>query len=179
MHTDSPLRRTATAFALLAAALLIAALLLPACAKAQSWGSATGLIQGEHLARATTVYDAVLRARSDTTAWIPVGTHTAALAAERPYAPTRFTLFARLDTAGVAHAAAPSVTLRAQVALGDTAFAYEQADGSLELVDALNPLTSIAAGRSLPVPLYGGGWVRFLVTSADTARVRLDLWRVR
>lgn len=29
------------------------------------------------------------------------------------------------------------------------------------------------------VPIYGGGYVRFITTSADTALVRLDLWRVR
>ena len=148
----------------------------PLCA--QSFGDPAGMMQGERIARVTTLLDDTLRAESDTTAWLPFGTHAAALAGERPFAPTRFTLFVKLDTASVPHAAAPSVQLYAQVALSDTTFPYEQFDGSLSLATSTNPITSVV-GQSLIVPVYGGGYLRFITTSSDSARVCLDLWRVR
>ncbi|MCB2198542.1 hypothetical protein KQI63_04005 [bacterium] len=159
--------------------ILLAAFLLPcAPASAQSFGDAAGMMQGERIARVTTLLDDTLHAGTDTTAWLPFGTHVASLAGERPYAPTRFTLFVKVDTASVPHAAAPSIQLAAQVALSDTAIPYEQLDGSLTLAPSTNPITS-TTGQSMIVPIYGGGYVRFITTSTDTARVRLDLWRVR
>lgn len=165
---------------LLAAASIAALLIVPTtCLRAQSFGTAVGLLQGEHLARSSTLYSDTLKAGADTTAWIAFGTHAADLAAERPYAASRFTLFVKLDTAGVAHAADPQVSLHAQVALDDTATAYIQEDGSLTLAPASNPVTSVDPGSVLPVPVYGGGWLRFIVEAEDTVAVRLDLWRTR
>ncbi len=161
------------------AGMLLLAMLLPVASAAwgQNWGTPAGLLQGEHLARSGKVYDDTLRATADTTAWIPFGTHAAALAGERVYAPGRFTLFVLVDTTGVPHAAGPEITLRAELALDDTtSMPYEQWDGSLLLAPDTNPIRS-AAGLVIPVPVYGGGWLRFIVGSADTARVRLDLWR--
>lgn len=40
------------------------------------------------------------------------------------------------------------------------------------------PLSGVD-GAILPVPVYGGGYLRFIVASEDSARVRLHLWRVR
>lgn len=165
----------------LGAAIVIASLCLfcALSASAQSFSSTAGLLQGERIARVTTVYDDTLRASTTTTAWIPFGTHLVELASERVFAPTRFTLFVKLDTAGIAHAADPSLTLSAQIALDDTLTAYEQFDGSLDLLPATDPMTTVGVGESMIVPVYGGGWLRFIVTSADTAAVRLSLWRVR
>jgi len=148
-------------------------------ARAQSFSSAAGLLQGERIARATPVYNDTLFAEADTTAWLPFGTHIAALAPERVFAPTRFTLFAKLDTAGIAHAADPELTVFAQLALSDTTQPYEQEDGSLALAPTTDPLIRTDVGLVLPVPVYGGGWIRFIVESSDTLQVRLDLWRVR
>jgi len=143
------------------------------------WGTTAGLLQGERIARVTTLYDDTLKADTDTTSWLAFGTYLEDFPHEREYAPTRFTAFILADTTGVPHAAAPSVTLRAQIALYDTAGAvYEQRDGSLELAPDADPITT-AVGQSIPVPVYGGGWIRFIVSSADTALVRLDLWRAR
>ena len=152
--------------------------LIPGTLMAQSFGDASGMMQGERIARVTTLYDDILKAASDTTAWVPFGTHLAVLAGERPYAPTRFTLFVKADTAGVTHLTGPSIQVRAQVALSDTTIPYEQLDGSLNLSPATAPITS-TMGQSMIVPVYGGGYLRFIVTSADSARVKLDLWRVR
>jgi hypothetical protein len=163
-------------FAILTAVLLY---LCALSANAQSFSSSTGLMQGERIARVTTIYNDTLRAGSDTTAWIPFGTHRAELASERVFAPTRFTLFVKLDSAGIAHAADPSVTLSAQLALDDTTVAYNQLDGSLELIPAASPLIQVEPGVALPIPIYGGGWVRFIVAAEDTVCAQLDLWRVR
>lgn len=159
-------------------ALFLLTLLHATPLSAQSFGDAAGMMQGERIARVTTLLDETLRAETDTTAWLPFGTHVAALAGERPYAPTRFTLFVKVDTAAVPHATAPSIQLAAQVALSDTTIPYEQLDGSLTLASSSNPITT-THGQSMIVPVYGGGYIRFITTSADTARVRLDLWRVR
>lgn len=148
-------------------------------AHGQDFGTTTGLLQAERIARVTTVYDDTLRAASDTTAWVAFGTHNADLASERTFAPTRFTLFVKLDTAGIAHADAPSLTLTAQVALNDTLTAYEQFDSSLDLIASTAPLTETEPGQSIIVPVYGGGWLRFILSNADSARVQLNLWRVR
>lgn len=143
------------------------------------WGTTAGLLQGERIARVTTLYNDTLKADTDTTSWLAFGTYLEDFPHEREYAPTRFTAFILADTTGILHAAVPSVTLRAQLALFDTTSAvYEQLDGSLELVPDAGPITT-AVGQSIPVPVYGGGWIRFIVSSADTARVRLDLWRAR
>lgn len=161
---------------------LLAAFLLYLCAlsaNAQSFTSTTGLMQGERIARVSTVFNGTLKASSDTTGWVAFGTHLAGLATERAFAPTRFTLFVKLDTAGVAHAHDPSVTLSAQLALDDTSIAYDQSDGSLSLFPTTDPLTQVSPGSSVPVPIYGGGWVRFIVAAEDTVDVKLDLWRVR
>jgi hypothetical protein len=160
----------------------LAALLTLLCvwsAHAQDFGTTTGLLQGERIARVSTVYDGILRAEADTTVWIPFGTHNADLASERIFAPTRFTLFAAIDTAGIPHAAGPSLNLKAQVALEDTAAPYVQLDGSLTLVHSTDPMTDAEVGRSMIVPLYGGGYVRFIAASSDTLALKLDLWRVR
>lgn len=163
-------------FLLLTAVVL---LILPASLCAQGFGSATGLLQGEHLARSTLLLQDTLKATSDTTAWLPFGTHRAVLAGERPFAPTRFTLFVKLDTANVNYAAAPRVALAAEVALNDTATAYVQQDGSLTLAPSTAPVTEVAHGVILPVPVYGGGWVRFIATAEDSVAIRVDLWRTR
>jgi hypothetical protein len=159
-------------------ALLLGLLAAAAPLRAQSWGSSAGLMQGERIARVTTLLDTVLHAASDTTAWLAIGTHTAALAQERPWAPTRFTLFVQADTAGLGAAAGPEVVLQAQLALSDTGTVYEQADGSLEIAPATAPVAT-TTGQVYPVPVYGGGWLRLIAASTDTARVRLHLWRVR
>ncbi|MBS1260824.1 MAG: hypothetical protein MAG453_00140 [Calditrichaeota bacterium] len=159
------------------ATILLLAVTLTGSASAQHAADVEGLLQGEHIARTTTLYDGVLKAAADTTAWLAFGTHSAALAAERAYAPTRFTAFVVLDTSGVAHAADPSLTLRAQVALTDTAVAYVNRDGTLELAPPGNPITALDGGRVFPVPIYGGGWLRFILAVDDSARVMLDLWR--
>ena len=48
---------------------------------------------GQHLARVSTLHNATISDETITTAWLPFGTHDAALASERPYAPGRFTAF--------------------------------------------------------------------------------------
>ncbi|MDP8207618.1 MAG: hypothetical protein P9L92_13205 [Candidatus Electryonea clarkiae] len=143
------------------------------------WGTTTGLMQGERIARVTTLMNDILKAETDTTSWLAFGTHLNAYPQEKEYAPTRFTLFFYADTTDVPNAAGPSVTLKAQIALDDTSGkVYEQRDGSLDLVPDTDPVTTIA-GQVLPVPVYGGGWIRFIVTSTDSAKVKLDLWRIR
>ncbi len=143
---------------------------------AQDWNSTAGLLQGEHIARVTTLMEDTLRAEADTTAWLAFGTHTAALAGERKYNPSRFTAFVKVDTAGVSHASTPSITLEAELALSDTnGTTYVQYDNSLSLISATYPLTS-TIGQAIPVPVYGGGWIRFIVSSADSAEVKLDVW---
>jgi hypothetical protein len=142
------------------------------------WNTTTGILQGERIARATNLYNDTLRATTDTTSWLAFGTHLAGYPLEKEYGPSRFTAFFIVDTSGVAHAAGPSVTLRAQIALSDTTGTlYEQRDGSLDLVPSTDPVTT-TTGQSIPVPVYGGGWIRFIVTSSDSASVRLDLWRI-
>ncbi|MFH0881658.1 MAG: hypothetical protein V2A56_01630 [bacterium] len=161
---------------------ILTAVLLYFCAlsaNAQSFSSTAGLLQGERVARVTTLYDGIIKAAADTTSWLRFGTHTADLASERVFAPTRFTLFVKVDTATVAHAADPSITVSAQVALDDTTVIYEQWDESLILIPTTDPLTIAGTGVSLPIPVYGGGYLRFIIVSADSANVRLDLWRVR
>lgn len=157
--------------------LVLVAAILPALCHGQSFGSSTGLLQGEHLARVNTLYNDTLRASSDTTAWLPIGTFDPALAAERPYAPGRFTAFVWLDTTGTNAAAGPSVVMRAELALADTSRPYDHADGTLSLVPSSSPLTGQATGHVLPVPAYGGGYLRFILTAEDSTRVELDLWR--
>ncbi len=148
-------------------------------ARAQTWNTPEGLLQGERLARVTTLLDDTLRATADTTAWLPFGTHIADLATERLFAPTRFTLFLHADTSGGIAGAGPSVTVTAQLALSDTSgTVYEQRDGSLDLAPSSDPITT-TTGQVIPVPVYGGGWLRLIVASADTARVTCDIWRVR
>lgn len=159
--------------------MIAAAMFFPACAHSQGWGTAAGLLQGERLARVTMVYNDTLRASTDTTSWVPFGTHSAAFASERTFAPTRFTLFVKLDTANVAHTANPEVTLSAQLALNDTTVAYEQRDGSLILASATNPIEEVPVGQVLSVPVYGGGYLRFIIGASDSVKVRIDLWRVR
>ncbi len=145
---------------------------------AQSFGSADGLLQGQHLARVSTLHNATISDETVTTAWLPFGTHDAALASERPYAPGRFTAFVLMDTVGVSTGTAPSLTLKAQVALTDTSVAYENRDLTLELAPDGNPLTTVATSQVLPVPVYGGGYIRFVMTIEEAATVKLDLWRV-
>ncbi len=148
-------------------------------ARAQTWGTSEGLLQGERLARVTTLLNDTLRAETDTTAWLPFGTHIADLADERIYAPTRFTLFVHADTSGGIADSGPEITISAQIALSDTTgVVYEQRDGSLELVPDSSPIKS-TIGQIIPIPVYGGGWIRLVVASDDTAVVKCDMWRVR
>jgi len=168
-------------FILLGAALLSLVLVSSSRVLAQLpyWNTTTGLLQGERVARVTMLYDDTLRASTVTTSWLPFGTHLSNHPEERGYAPTRFTLFVVADTTNVPHASGPEVTVTAQLALNDTTgYVYEQADGSLELAPSSGPITT-SLGQVFPVPIYGGGWIRFVVTSADSARVRLDFWRIR
>lgn len=153
--------------------------LIPSHGLAQSWGSSTGLLQGERIAQVTSIFSDTVKAASDTTSWIAFGTHNSSLAGERVFAPTRFTLFLRTDTTDVPHNSSPSISLKAELALNDTTDPiYEQYDQSLQLIPAGMPLTT-TTGQAIPVPIYGGGWVRFIVSSADSAFVDMYLWRIR
>ncbi|MBZ0266162.1 hypothetical protein K8I28_16010 [bacterium] len=159
--------------------ILILLLLLPSLLFAQSWGSSTGLLQGERIAQVSSIFSDTVKATNDTTSWIAFGTHVSSLASERVYAPTRFTLFLRADTTDVPHNADPSISLKAELALNDTTeVIYEQYDQSLQLIPTGMPLTT-TTGQAIPVPIYGGGWLRFIVTSADSAYVDMHLWRTR
>lgn len=136
-------------------------------------------MQADRVAQVRLVFQDTLRASADTTSWIPFGTHLPSLAAERIPAPRRFTLFIKVDTAEVPHAADPSVWIRAEIALTDTAGAtYSQYDGSLNLVPFSWPIETVE-GQSVPVPVYGGGWLRFIVQASDTAAVKMHLWSAR
>ncbi|GBE30371.1 hypothetical protein BMS3Bbin04_01404 [bacterium BMS3Bbin04] len=157
--------------------LLTVLLLSSTIANAQSFGSASGLLQGQHLARVTNLHNAVITDATVTTAWIPFGTHDESLAGERPYAPSRFTAFVYMDTVGVSTGVAPSLVLKAQVALTDTSIVYENLDLTLDLAPEGNPITSVDIGQVLPVPVYGGGYIRFVMTVDEAAIVKLDLWR--
>ncbi|MBD3166389.1 hypothetical protein GF324_07315 [bacterium] len=163
--------------------LLLTLLVFTVTSHSQSFGTSAGLLQGERIARVDELYKDVLKATSDTTAWIPFGTHDLGISqpellTERIFAPTRFTLFMRVDTTAISHDSGPSITVSSEIALSDTAESYVNHDGTSDLIPSSDPLTE-TGGRMVPVPVYGGGFLRFIVTSADSAEVELHLWRVR
>lgn len=172
------MKRSSQHFTRTGLACLLLVLLNTATLHAQSWGTAEGLMQAERIARVTTLCDDTLNADSLTTAWIPFGSFLQAFPDERIFGPGKFTLFLYADDSSVNVSGDMEITVQAELALEDTTRTYTQRDGSLNLIPASWPVSE-PGGYALPVPVYGGGYIRFTVESSDTSTVRLDLWRTR
>ena len=164
--------------------LILAVLLAVAFNAAAQTLSISELVYGEHSASLGEICDSTFEAETDTSAWIAFGTYYSAdnaLVYQRRRAPQRFTLFAWMDTTGTNAAAAPNLFVRTQVALdtagfaADSVYVYENQD-STSTSDTLQYRHGI--GHILPLTVYGGGYLRLILSLDDTSRVKVDLWEM-
>jgi len=159
-------------------AILVLVITMTKSGLAQNWGTDAGLLQGEHLQRVNLIFNEKLESASGYTPWIPIGTFQANLAGERAYAPTCFTVFYSISRTGIENPGDPIFSLIAQVALLDTLSDWKNFDGSLQIHPVATPLT-VEGQYFKPVPVYGGGWLRFKCTSTNKLNVKIYLLKYR